>query len=152
MKSIAIRAAAIVLAAVIVLAAAGCAGEPLTTREKGTLLGGGLGAATGSIIGAAVGSPGAGAAIGGGLGAVTGALVGNELMNHEDREKQIEARLREQQRAIEEQRREIERLEQEPTGCDCGPRGPRISPPRGPARDAARSACSPSQASAAHRG
>ena len=113
MKSIAIRAAAIVLAAVIVLAAAGCAGEPLTTREKGTLLGGGLGAATGSIIGAAVGSPGAGAAIGGGLGAVTGALVGNELMNHEDREKQIEARLREQQCAIEEQRREIERLEQE---------------------------------------
>src|ERR1700687_1894387 len=92
---------------------AGCSGQPLSTREKGTLLGGGLGAATGSIIGAAVGSPGAGAAIGGGLGAVTGALVGNELMNHEDREKQIEARLREQQREIEEQRREIERLEQE---------------------------------------
>jgi outer membrane lipoprotein SlyB len=113
MKSVARRATAIVLATAIALVAAGCAGEPLTTREKGTLLGGGLGAATGAIVGAAVGSPGAGAAIGGGLGAVTGALVGNELQNHEDREKHIEARLRAQQREIEQQRREIERLEQE---------------------------------------
>ena len=113
MKSVARRATAIVLAAAIALVTAGCAGEPLTTREKGTLLGGGLGAATGAIVGAAVGSPGAGAAIGGGLGAVTGALVGNELQNHEDREKQIEATLRAQQREIEQQRREIERLEQE---------------------------------------
>lgn len=113
MKTFAKRAAAIVLMAAIALTAAGCTGEPLTTREKGTLLGGGLGAATGSIIGAAVGSPGAGAAIGGGLGAVTGALVSNELQNHEDREKQIEAKLREQEREIEQQRREIERLEQE---------------------------------------
>src|ERR1700675_2501485 len=95
-----------------VVAVSGCS-QPLSTREKGTLMGGGLGAATGSIIGAAVGSPGAGAAIGGGLGAVTGALVGNELQNHEDREQQIEARLRAQQREIEQQRREIERLEQE---------------------------------------
>jgi outer membrane lipoprotein SlyB len=101
MKLVTKRAGAIVLAVAIALAAAGCAGEPLTTREKGTLVGGGLGAATGSIIGAAVGSPGAGAAIGGGLGAVTGALVGNELQNHEDREQQIEARLRAQQREIE---------------------------------------------------
>ena len=55
-----------------------------------------MGAATGAIVRAAVGSPGATCpAIGGGLGAVTGALVGNELQNHEDREKQIEARLRE---------------------------------------------------------
>jgi outer membrane lipoprotein SlyB len=113
MKSVVRRTAAIVLATIMALAAAGCAGEPLTTREKGTLVGGGLGAATGAIIGATVGSPGAGAAIGGGLGAVTGALVGNELQNHEDREKQIEARLREQEREIEQQRREIERLEQE---------------------------------------
>jgi hypothetical protein len=88
MKSVARRATAIVLAAAIALVTAGCAGEPLTTREKGTLLGGGLGAAT-------------------------GAIVGNELQNHEDREKQIEARLRAQQREIEQQRREIERLEQE---------------------------------------
>jgi type II secretory pathway component PulM len=88
MKSVARRATAIVLAAAIALVTAGCAGEPLTTREKGTLLGGGLGAATGAIVGAAV-------------------------QNHEDREKQIEARLRAQQREIEQQRREIERLEQE---------------------------------------
>ena len=46
--------------------------QPLSTREKGTLGGGLLGAGTGAIIGAAVGHPGAGAAIGGGLGAVGG--------------------------------------------------------------------------------
>src|SRR5262245_11218745 len=34
---------------------AGCSGQPLSTREKGTLGGAGLGAATGAIIGAAVG-------------------------------------------------------------------------------------------------
>src|SRR6195256_3385047 len=101
MYSIGKRVATTVIALAMTLALVGCAGEPLTTREKGTLVGGGLGAATGSIIGAAVGSPGAGAAIGGGLGAVTGALVGNELQNHEDREQQIEARLRAQQREIE---------------------------------------------------
>jgi outer membrane lipoprotein SlyB len=60
-----------------------------------------------------VGSPGAGAAIGGGLGAVGGALVGNELQNHAVRERQIDARLQEQEREIERQRREIEKLEHE---------------------------------------
>lgn len=113
MGSVVKRAGLIVLTAAIAIAVVGCTGEPLTTREKSTLLGGGLGAATGAIIGAAVGSPGAGAAIGGGLGAVTGALVSNELQNHETREKQIEARLQEQQREIEQQQRDIEKLREE---------------------------------------
>jgi uncharacterized protein YcfJ len=112
MNSIGKRLAAIVVVLAMAFALVGCSGEPLSTREKGTLLGGGLGAATGAIIGAAVGSPGAGAAIGGGLGAVSGALVGNELQNHEDREQQIDAQLQEQEREIERQRREIEKLEQ----------------------------------------
>lgn len=38
-------------------ALAGCTGQPLSTREKGTLGGGVLGASTGAIIGAAVGHP-----------------------------------------------------------------------------------------------
>ena len=113
MYSIGKRVATTVIALAMTLALVGCAGEPLSTREKGTLLGGGLGAATGAIIGASVGSPGAGAAIGGGLGAVGGALVGNELQNHEVRERQIDARLQEQEREIERQRREIEKLEHE---------------------------------------
>ena len=58
---------------VVLLITGGCA-QPLNKREKGVLVGGGLGAATGAIIGAAVGNPGAGAAIGGALGAVGGGL------------------------------------------------------------------------------
>jgi hypothetical protein len=64
---------------------AGCSGAPLTTREKGTLFGGAVGAGSGAIIGSAVGAPGAGAAIGGVLGAGTGYVVGNELQNNEYR-------------------------------------------------------------------
>ena len=64
---------------------AGCSGEPLTTREKGTLIGGGAGAAGGALIGAAVGHPGAGAAIGGVGGAATGYAIGNHQQNEQDR-------------------------------------------------------------------
>ena len=99
-----------VLAALMVVAIFGCEGQPLSTCEKGTLAGGGLGAATGAIIGAATGSPGAGAAIGGLLGTGTGFLAGNEFQNREVHQKQIEAQLREQQAEIEWQRREIEHL------------------------------------------
>ena len=62
-----------------------CAGGPLTTRESGALVGTGLGAAAGGIIGSSVHHPGAGAAIGGGLGLVTGALIGDQLQRHEYR-------------------------------------------------------------------
>ena len=72
MDSVVKRAITIVLAAVMILAVFGCEGQPLSTREKGTLAGGGLGAATGAIIGAATGSPGAGAAIGATIGAGVG--------------------------------------------------------------------------------
>ena len=101
------------LGLVMLVAAAGCSGQPLTTREKGTLLGGGLGLATGAIIGAATGAPGAGAAIGGVLGAGGGFLVGNALQNNEIRESHTEGRLEEQQRKIERQRREINHLRHE---------------------------------------
>jgi hypothetical protein len=108
------RSAAICLLGVLMMAGAiGCSGQPLTTREKSTLLGGGLGAAGGAIIGAAAGAPGAGAAIGGVLGAGGGYLVGNELQNNEIRESHTESRLGYQQREIERQRREISQLRQE---------------------------------------
>lgn len=108
------RSAAIYLLGILMLAGAiGCSGQPLSTREKGTLLGGGLGAATGAIIGAATGAPGAGAAIGGVLGAGGGFLVGNALQNNEIRESHTEGRLAYQQREIERQRREISHLRQE---------------------------------------
>src|ERR1700724_2366927 len=91
----------------------GCSGQPLSTREKGTLLGGGVGAVAGTIIGAAAGAPGAGAAIGGVLGAGGGFLVGNALQNNEIRQAHTEGQLGQQQREIERQRREINKLQQE---------------------------------------
>ena len=87
------------LAAFVLLAS--CS-QPLSTREKGALVGGGLGAATGAIIGAATGNPGAGAAIGGALGAVGGGLVGDQLQKRE----QVTT---EQQQQIEQQKQELAR-------------------------------------------
>src|SRR5215831_15290999 len=87
----------------------GCS-QPLSTREKSTLVGGGLGAATGAIIGAAVGSPGAGAAIGGGLGALTGGIIGNQFMGVENRQYALQQQINAQQRELKRQRREIRRL------------------------------------------
>ncbi len=74
--------------------------EPLTTREKGAGIGALGGAAAGSIVGAAVGHPGAGAAIGGAVGLGAGALVGDQLQAQEQKQT-------EQQRAIDQQRAEI---------------------------------------------
>jgi osmotically inducible lipoprotein OsmB len=71
-------------AAIALTSFAACYGEPLTTREKGTLLGGAAGAGTGALIGSAVGHPGAGAAIGGVGGAAAGYAIGNEMQNQED--------------------------------------------------------------------
>src|ERR671936_2371161 len=82
------------------LFAAGCAGGPLSTREKGAGIGALGGAAAGGIIGSAVGHPGAGAAIGGALGLGTGALVGDQLQGQEMKQA-------EQQKAIDQQRAEI---------------------------------------------
>lgn len=67
------------------IAICACSGEPLTTREKGTIGGAAVGAAGGALVGAAVGAPGAGAAIGGAAGGVTGYAVGNHIQNEQDR-------------------------------------------------------------------
>jgi hypothetical protein len=64
-------------------ALAGCSGEPLSTREKGTLIGTGVGAAGGAVVGSAVGAPLAGAAIGGVAGGATGFAVGNHIQNEQ---------------------------------------------------------------------
>jgi osmotically inducible lipoprotein OsmB len=72
------------IAVVLLIGLIGCSGEPLTTREKGTLLGGAAGAGAGALVGAAVGHPGAGAAIGGAGGAVSGYAIGNHMQNEQD--------------------------------------------------------------------
>lgn len=75
--------AAALLAGVLLFG--GCAGGPLTTREKGAGIGALGGAAVGGIIGSAVGHPAAGAAIGGGVGLGAGALIGDQIQNQENR-------------------------------------------------------------------
>src|SRR5947209_8659357 len=79
---------------------AGCAGGPITTREKGAGIGALGGAAVGGLIGSAVRHPALGAAIGGGLGLGAGALIGDQLQGQERKQA-------EQQKAIDEQRAEI---------------------------------------------
>lgn len=102
---------ALSLVAAFVLA--GCSGQPLSTREEGTLGGGVLGAGAGAIVGSAVGSPGAGAAIGGVLGAGSGYVVGNALQNQEVSSQQQSGQIQNQQRELESQRRQIQQLQQE---------------------------------------
>jgi uncharacterized protein YcfJ len=75
---------ALVLSMLMMLAVLGCYGEPLSTREKGTLLGGVAGAGAGALIGSAVGHPGAGAAIGGVGGAAAGYGIGNHMQNEQN--------------------------------------------------------------------
>lgn len=95
--------AAITVAALI---GAGCAGGPLTTREKGAGIGAVGGAVAGGIIGSTVGHPAAGALIGGGLGLGAGALIGDQMQGQENRDY-------DQQREIDRNARELERLRRE---------------------------------------
>jgi uncharacterized protein YcfJ len=62
-----------ILAGTLLLTSVGCS-EPLTTREKGALLGGAGGAGIGALAGG-----GKGAAIGGAAGAIGGAVVGDQI-------------------------------------------------------------------------
>ncbi len=88
----------------------GCAGGPLTIREKGAGIGALGGAAAGGLIGSAVGHPGAGAAIGGGLGLGAGALVGDQMQGQQNDNYRQDEQIRRQQREIDRQRYETERL------------------------------------------
>jgi len=88
------------------LLAVGCAGGPLSTREKGAGIGALGGAAAGGIIGSAVGSPAAGALIGGGLGLGAGALIGDQLQGQEYRNYEQDREIRRNQAEIERLRRQ----------------------------------------------
>jgi outer membrane lipoprotein SlyB len=91
----------------------GCAGGPLSTREKGAGIGALGGAAAGGLIGAAVGHPGAGAAIGGGLGLGAGALVGDQLQGHENTNYQQQQQINRNQAETNRNRQEIQRLQRQ---------------------------------------
>jgi len=102
------KAPILVLAGALLVA--GCAGGPLSTREKGAGIGALGGAAAGGLIGAAVGHPGAGAAIGGGLGLGAGALVGDQLQGHENTNYRQQQQIQSNQNQINRSRQDIERL------------------------------------------
>jgi Glycine zipper len=104
------RASGLVLTGLLL---AGCAGGPLTTREKGAGIGALGGAAAGGLIGAAVGRPGTGAAIGGGLGLGAGALVGDQLQGQENENYRQDQQIQKNQQEIERQRYEINRLKRQ---------------------------------------
>ena len=91
----------------------GCAGGPLTTREKGAGIGVLGGAAAGGIVGAAVGHPGAGAAIGGALGLGAGALVGDQLQGHENTNYQQQQQINRNQTEIDRNRQDIQRMQRQ---------------------------------------
>ena len=95
---------------VVLMFALSAYSQPLSTREKGTLAGGGLGAASGAIIGSTIGSPGAGAAIGGAMGALGGGLVGDQLQGVENRAAYQQRQIERQNRELRRQRRELEAL------------------------------------------
>ena len=82
----------IVAAGLTAITAAGCAGGPLTAREKGAGIGALGGAAVGGLVGRANGHPGAGAAIGGAAGLGAGALIGDYMQGREDNEYQYNRR------------------------------------------------------------
>jgi phage tail tape-measure protein len=95
------------------LMVAGCAGGPLTTREKGAGIGALGGAAAGGLIGAAVGHPGAGAAIGGAVGLGGGALIGDQMQGQENQNYRQDEQIRQNQNETNRQQNEIERLRQQ---------------------------------------
>jgi len=87
---------------------AGCAGGPITTREKGAGIGALGGAAVGGLIGSAVRHPALGAAIGGGLGLGAGALIGDQLQGRENQAWEQDQQIYRNQQDLSRQRQELE--------------------------------------------
>ncbi len=102
-----------VMAIASTLLLSGCAGGPLSTREKGAGIGALGGAAAGGIIGSAVRHPAAGALIGGALGLGAGALIGDQLQGHENTNYQQQQQINRNQAEINRNRQDIQRLQRQ---------------------------------------
>ena len=90
----------------------GCS-EPLTTREKGALVGAVGGAAVGGIVGSAVGHPGTGAAVGGAAGLGAGALIGDRVQAIEKQQTELDRQVKQNELELQRQREEIEQLKRD---------------------------------------
>ena len=100
------------LAAIVALSLMGCS-EPLTTREKGALVGTVGGAAVGGIVGSAVGHPGTGAAVGGAAGLGAGALIGDRVQAIEKQQTELDRQVKQNELELQRQREEIEQLKRD---------------------------------------
>ena len=100
----------LIISLILTATVLGCSG-PVTTREKGALLGTGVGAVTGAIVGSAVGNPGAGAALGGAVGLGAGALVGDQLQRREQVQYEQRRQIEQQQEQLDRQGRDLKHLE-----------------------------------------
>jgi outer membrane lipoprotein SlyB len=98
--------------AALVMLSVGCT-EPLSKREQSALVGGGIGAAGGAIIGSTVGRAAGGALIGGPIGLLAGALIGDQFMAQDQRQDIQQRQIDRNQAEITRLRREIERLQLE---------------------------------------
>ncbi len=73
------------VAGAVLAALLACGCSNLSHTENGALIGGGLGAATGALIGKATGHTAGGALIGAGVGALSSGLVGNAVEKSEQK-------------------------------------------------------------------
>ena len=102
----------------LVVLLGGCS-APLTTREKGVLGGGALGARAGAIIGNSLDHhAGRGALIGGALGALGGGLVGDQMQGQEQRQDAQSSELEENRRELQRQRRELDDYRRDRSSSD----------------------------------
>lgn len=106
------KVAARVLGTALSLALIGCS-EPLTTREKGAMIGTVGGAAVGGIVGSAVGHPGAGAAIGGAAGLGSGALIGDRIQALEKKQTDLDEQIKRNDLELQRQREVLQKLKAE---------------------------------------
>ena len=97
------------VAALILIAAAGCT-QPKETTAIGSATGGAIGAGLGAIVGNQTGSTGGGIAIGAVAGAATGALIGNALQAQQETAQSQDEAIERQERMISAQRQELNEL------------------------------------------
>ncbi len=90
----------------------GCSG-PLTTREKGAMIGTATGAGLGAKFGSATGHAGPSAGIGSLIGLGAGALIADRIQGQQQTQAIPQEQFNEMQEEIERQRREIGQLRQE---------------------------------------
>jgi len=106
------KAIATVLAMTLAGFSLGCS-EPLSTREKGAIVGTATGAGLGAIIGSATGNAGAGAGIGAAVGLLGGALIGDQMQAREKQDAEVQRRIQAQQAEIDRQQRELDQIKRQ---------------------------------------